>query len=81
MKCDVLPLPGMENGEGGTAAYLHKGDGSDAIPKLTAAGVLPSRRVGLPQRSLSFLFQLGMNRMAVDGSIAQERRIYMRRGA
>ena len=75
----VLPLSGMENGEEGTVAYLHEGDGGDTLPKLMALGVLPGCRVQLLQRFPSFLFRIGLMQMAVDETIAEA--IYVRRAA
>lgn len=75
----VLPLAEMKNGEEGTVAYLHAGDGEETLPKLMALGVLPGCQVCLLQRFPSFLFRIGHTQMAVDGTIAGA--IYVRRGA
>ena len=75
----VLPLSEMKNGEEGTVAYLHAGDGEDTLPKLMALGVLPGCQVRLLQRFPSFLFRIGHTQMAVDGTIAGA--IHIRRSA
>ena len=75
----VLPLSAMKDGEEGTVAYLHEGDGEDILSKLMALGVLPGCRVRLLQRFPSFLFRIGLSQMAVDGTIAEA--IYVRRAA
>lgn len=75
----VLPLSAMKDGEEGTVAYLHEGDGAGTLPKLMALGVLPGCRVRLLQRFPSFLFRIGLTQMAVDGTIAGA--IFVRRGA
>jgi len=78
-KSAVLPLSNMEDGEEGTVAYLHEGDGGDTLSKLMALGVLPGCRVRLLQRFPSFLFRIGLSQMAVDRTIAEA--IYVRRAA